>query len=345
MASLSPYRSPITNRDGLNLDLNENTAGCSPRVLARLRSLTERDVSLYPNRETGERRIADFLELDPAQVLLTNGIDDALLLLFAAYLDPGDELILADPTFLMYFVYGQALGANIVRIDATEDLSFPAGQVLDRISSRTRAIAIANPNNPTGMVVSRADLLRVIQAAPNAAVLVDEAYFEFHGETLVPELADHSNLFIARTFSKAYGMAGLRLGLLAGAREQIDALRGFCSPFNVSVAALACLDEALADCEFVGRYVSEIKFGRERLSQACRELGLWCWPSRANFVLVRVGNGAKAFAEDLAKRRIRIRDLSSSPGCSGCVRITVPTESQMDTLLSAIRESIAEQRR
>jgi len=313
-------------------------------VLARLRALGERDVSMYPDREKGEQHVADFLALDASQVLLTNGIDDALLLLFSAYLDPGDELILADPTFVMYGVYGQALGAIVSRIMPTQDLSFPVTQVLDRISSHTRVITIANPNNPTGMAVTQADLLRIVQAAPDAAVLVDEAYFEFHGETVISRIADYPNLFVARTFSKAIGMAGLRLGVLAGAREQIAPLRAFCSPFNVNTVALACLHDALSDHEFVSHYVGEVKHGRERLAKACRELGMHCWPSRANFVLVHVGDSVKEFAAALAKRGIYVRDMSSSPGCAGCIRITIPTESQMDRLLSALPESFVGQR-
>src|SRR6202158_4141242 len=233
IARLSPYHSPIVSRDGLSLDLNESMAGCSPRVLARLRSLSAAEVSLYPEREIGERLIANFLGIAPERLLLTNGVDEALSLLFANYLDPGDELLFADPTFVMYPMLGEALGATVVRLQSDEDLAFPAADLRARISPRTRVIAVANPHNPTGLLASRADLLRIAEAAPDAAVLVDEAYFEFCGETLAPDLGRHPNLFVARTFSKAYGLAGLRLGVLTGAAEQIGYLRRFCVTINV----------------------------------------------------------------------------------------------------------------
>ena len=350
IAGLNFYHSPIVSRHGLSLDLNESMAGCSPRVLARLRSLSAADVSLYPQREVGERMIANFLGIAPEQVLLTNGMDEALSLVFTSYLGPDDELLFADPTFVMYPMLGEALGAKVVRLQSGEDLALPAADFLARISPRTRVIAIANPNNPTGLASPRAGLLKIAEAAPNAAVLVDEAYFEFCGaaltcKTLIPDLARHPNLFVARTFSKAYGLAGLRLGVLTGAAEQIDYLRRLSLPFNVNSVALACLEEALADRVFVSEHVAQIKGGRERLAQLFEELGLHFWPSQTNFVLVRVGENAKAFVESMQRREVLVRDSSANPGCDGCVRITVGTPQQMDGVLQAIREAVAETRR
>ncbi len=350
IAKLSPYHSPIVSRAGLSLDLNESMAGCSPRVLARLRSLSATDVSLYPQRELGERLVANFLGIAPEQVLLTNGMDEALSLVFTTYLDPDDELLFGDPTFVMYPTLGEALGAQVVRLQSAEDLALPTADFLARISPRTRVIAIANPNNPTGLAASRVDLLKIAESAPDAAVLIDEAYFEFCGaaltcRTMIPDLALHPNLFVARTFSKAYGLAGLRLGVLTGAADQIDYLRRLSLPFNVNSVALTCLEEALADRAFVSEHVAQVKRGRERLAQLFDELGLRFWLSQTNFVLVRVGAKAKAFVESMQRRGILVRDSSANPGCDGCVRVTVGTPQQMDGVLRAIREAITEIRR
>jgi histidinol-phosphate aminotransferase len=345
IAGLGPYRSPIVSRDGLSLDLNESMAGCSPRVLARLRSLRAADVSQYPQRDLGERMVANFLGIPSDQVLLSNGMDEALSLLFTAYLAEGDELLFADPTFVMYPILGAALGANIVRVQSDEDLAFPVADLLARISPRTRVIAIANPNNPTGLAASRPDLLKIAEAAPDSVVLIDEAYFEFCGETLLPDLASHPNLFVGRTFSKAYGLAGLRLGVLTGAAEHIGYLRRLSLPFNVNAVALACLEEALADQAFVREHVTQVQQGRERLAQVFTKLGLKSWPSQTNFVFVRVGASARIFAESMRRGGILVRDFSASPACEGCVRITVGTPSQMDDVSQAIREAIAEARR
>src|SRR5260370_21562865 len=161
--------------------------------------------------------VATFLGIAPGQVLLANGMDEALSLLFATYLGPSDELLFADPTFVMYPMLGQALGARVVRLQSGEDMALPVADLLAHVSPRTRIIAISNPNNPTGLPAARADLLRIAEAAPDAAVLIDEAYFEFRGETLIPDLARHSNLFLAPHFSTAYGIPVRRLRRLISA--------------------------------------------------------------------------------------------------------------------------------
>jgi histidinol-phosphate aminotransferase len=349
---LHPYHSPIVSRAGLALDLNENAIGCSPRVLARLQSSSTEEVARYPKREAGEQLVANFLGIEPEQVLLTNGMDDALAQLFAAYLDVGDELLFADPTFVMYPMLGAASGAKVVRLQSGDDLTLPVVDFLKRITPRTRLIAIANPNNPTGLVAPRTDLLRIVEAAPHAAVLIDEAYYEFCGQTLIGDLPSHPNLFVARTFSKAYGLAGLRLGVLTGAPEQIEYIRRLCPPFNVNSVVLACLEEALADQSFVQDSVTQARNGCRQIEKLCAELNLHFWPSSANFVLVRLEQKAipegsqrplaAVFVAAMHRRGIEVRDASSNPGCEGCVRITAGTSEQMPKVLQAIREAAAE---
>jgi len=338
--SLHAYRSPIISRDGLCLDLNENMVGCSPRVLSRLRALTAEEVSKYPRREEGERLVAGHLGIAPEQVLLTNGMDEAIALLFSAYLDRGDELLFADPTFVEYPIQGAACGAHVIRVASGPDLALPVDAMLSRISPRTRVIAIANPNNPTGLTAPRGELLRIVEAAPDAGVLIDEAYFEFCGETMIGHLVRYPNLFVARTFSKAYGLAGLRLGVMTGAAEQVHFLRRFCPPFNVNSVVMACLEAALQDQEFVRDSIDQARSGCQQIEQLCGELGWKCWPSSANFVLVRVGASAD-FVSQMQSRGMLVRDVARNPGCDGCVRITVGTRQHMPGILAAIRESAA----
>jgi histidinol-phosphate aminotransferase len=202
-------------------------------------------------------------------------------------------------------------------------------------------IAIANPNNPTGTVVPREDLLRIARSAPNAAVLVDEAYFEFYGQSMLGAGNGFTNLFLARTFSKAYGMAGLRVGVLVGNAEQMRAVRRVSSPYNVNAAALACLPEALGDQAYIEQYVSAIRDSRTRFEQALENLGLQFWPSQANFVLVRVG-AATSFVEHMRRRGILVRDRSTDHGCEGCVRITLGPREHADRLLTALQETCDE---
>ena len=215
-------------------------------MLERLRQLQPEQMACYPEREPVEREVASFLGLPPEQVLLTNGVDEAIHLVCETYLEPDDDALIVVPTFAMYQICAAATGAQVVSIPTEADFRFPTSKILAYTTApKTRLIAIANPNNPTGAVASVEDLLLIARSAPQAAVLVDEAYFEFHGESLLEYVGQVQNLFVARTFSKAYGMASLRVGVLAGAAEQIQSLRRACSPYNVNGVALACLPAAL----------------------------------------------------------------------------------------------------
>jgi histidinol-phosphate aminotransferase len=340
--SLKEYHPPLGDRTGLRLDFNENTVGASSRVLRRLQQLTLEHLARYPLREPVEAQVAEFLGLHPEEVLLTNGVDEGIHLLCETYLSPGDEAIIVVPTFAMYEINAAATGARVVRVPALEDFSFPVERVLAAITSQTRLIAVANPNNPTGTIASADDLKRIANAAPQAAVLVDEAYFEFCGQTLLTSIRNLPNVFVARTFSKAYGLAGLRVGVLASSAEQMWMVRRVCSPYNVNAVALIALPDALGDQEYVRQYVGEVQRGRERLEHEFHNRHITYCPSEANFVLARIGPQHAAFVAAMKQRGILVRDRSSDPGCEGWVRITLGSESQTERLLSALNEVLAE---
>jgi histidinol-phosphate aminotransferase len=339
------YHPPLAGRSGLRLDFNENTAGCSPRVIERLRTITADDLSRYPEREPAEKLIAEWLGVEAGQVVLTNGVDEGIHLLCETYLQEGDEAIIAAPTFGMYEVYASATGAAVLRVPAGEEFQFPAEGMLASVTARTRLVAIANPNNPTGTAASAADLLAIADRAKDAAVLVDEAYFDFYGRSVIGEIGKQENLFVARTFSKAYGMAGLRVGVLVGPAAQMEMVRRIASPYNVNAVALACLPAALADRDYVEAYVAVVRRGRARLQDELEALGIKHWPSEANFVLAQFGPARESFVAGMRRRGILVRDRNSDPGCAGCVRITVGTEEQMDALVAALRECVGEIRR
>lgn len=343
--SVPAYHPPLAGREGLRLDFNENVVGCSPRVLARLRNLTAEDLARYPEREPVERELAEFLGVSPSELLFTNGVDEAIHLLCHSYLEAGDEALIVQPTYSMYRIYMMAAGANVLSVPSGPDFEFPVKSLLASISPRTRLIAIANPNNPTGTAAAQQDLVSIAQAAPAAALLVDEAYFEFYGETVLPTRTGFPNLFVARTFSKAYGMAGLRIGALVGDAEQMATVRRVASPYNVNAVALSCLPDALADRDYMREYVSEVRECRMRLEQAFQECGIRFWPSQANFALLRVGSTSaisSVFVDCMRQRGILVRDRSSDPGCEGCVRITIGSREHADRLLVALHETVEE---
>jgi histidinol-phosphate aminotransferase len=345
LANVPAYHPPLAGRNGLRLDFNENTVGCSPRVIEKLRQITPEDIARYPVREAAEETVAKHFNVRSSEVLLTNGVDEAIHLLCQSYLDPGDDAMIVEPTYSMYRIYMAGAGAEVTAVNSGKDFGFPADELCQRIASRTRLIAIANPNNPTGAIVSADDLRRIARSAPNAAVLVDEAYFEFYGETLLPERGGLANLFVTRTFSKAYGLAGLRLGVLAGDAGQLSAIRRIASPYSVNAVALACLPAALADEAYVNEYVRDVRESRCRLEQFLDAKGIRFWKSHANFVLVRVGASrteATAFVAAMRRRGILIRDRSGDVNCEGCVRITLGPREHPDRLLAALDDAFAE---
>lgn len=339
---MKEYHPPLGNRDGLRLDFNENTLECSPQVLKVLRELSPADLTRYPEREPVERLVAQHLGLAADQVLLTNGVDEAIHVLCQTYLDTADEMLLPVPTYSMYEVYASAIDARIVAVQASADFQFPHQQLLDAISPRTRIIAIANPNSPTGSIATRDQIIAIVARAPHAVVFVDEAYFHFFGQTVVDLIGRYPNLLLARTFSKAYGLAGLRVGALAGPVDVIRWLRRVISPYSVNSLALASLPAALADSEYLEWYVGEVRSARTELLAALQALKIRSWPSEANFILVDIGPKHDAFVAAMKRRGVLVRDRSSDPGCEGCVRITVGIGAQMAVAIDALTGAIEE---
>jgi histidinol-phosphate aminotransferase len=339
--AMKEYHPPLGSRDALRLDFNENTVACSPRVREVLSAISAGLLTRYPEREPVEAIVAGHLGLKPDQVALTNGVDEAIHVLFETFLETGDELLLPVPTYTMYEVYASATEARVVAIQAADDLAFPFERLLAALSPRTKIIAIANPNSPSGSVATRAQLLEIQRRAPQAVLFVDEAYFHFHGESLIDLAGTVPNLVVARTFSKAYGLAGLRLGLLAGPAELMRWIRRVLSPYSVNSLALACLPAALEDSGYVKGYVSEVLAARAEFEAALDAARVRRWPGRANFVLVEIGPRHAEFVRLMREAGVLVRDRSSDPGCDGRVRITIGTREQMCNAAAALYEALA----
>ncbi len=339
--AMKEYHPPLGCRDALRLDFNENTLACSPKVREVLGRITAGDLTRYPEREPVEAVVAAHLDLAPQQVALTNGVDEAIHVLFETFLESDDELLLPVPTYTMYEVYASATDARVVPVLAADNLQFPFERLLAAITPRTKIIAIANPNSPSGSVATRAQILEIASRAPQAVVLVDEAYFHFHGETVMDLLSSVPNLIVARTFSKAYGLAGLRLGLLAGPVELMRWVKRVLSPYSVNSLALACLPPALEDATYLDWYVGEVVQARAEFGAVLDAAEVRRWPSHANFVLVEIGARHAEFVRLMSTAGVLVRDRSSDPGCDGRVRITIGTRQQMRQAALVLNETLA----
>jgi len=340
--AMPEYHPPLAGRDALRLDFNENTFAASPKVVERLRQVTAEGLTKYPEREGMERVAAAHFGLQPDQLLLTNGVDEAIHLVCAAFLEEGDEALIATPTFFMYDVSASMMTAGLKKVQSDASLEFPYARLLAAITPKTKLIIVASPNNPTGAVADREQLLAICAAAPHAVVMVDEAYYHFYGETLLADVAHVPNLLVARTFSKAYGLASLRIGMLAGNAQLLQYVRKVSSPYNVNGVALDCLPVALADEAYVAWYAEQVRVGLARMMDGLRALGVGFFPSHANFVLMRIGAKHAELVKAMRARGVLLRDRSADPGCKGYVRITIGVEQHVTRGLTALAESLAE---
>jgi len=335
---MAPYKPPTGGRAGLlRLDFNENTIGPSPKVLERLREATAGDfLTLYPEYEVARERMAAFFGVTADQVVFSDGTDEGIHILVQAYVEPGEEVLIPWPTFPMYKFYAEAAGAEPVLVHRDpETLDFPTEALIRRIGPKTKAILIANPNNPTGGTAEPEDLERVLEAAPEAAVLVDEAYIEFYGETTLPWLSRFGNLFVSRTFSKAWGLAGLRVGCLLSQAENAQWVRRGQSPYSLNSVGVECALAAIEDREYVENYVREVVASRATLEKALDEAGIKRWTSAANFVLARFPDPG-LICRALRDRGVLVRDRGHE--VPGAIRLGVGTAEQTGRLIAALRE-------
>jgi histidinol-phosphate aminotransferase len=337
---MAPYSPPTGGRRGkLRLDFNENTVGCSPRVIEFLRrSLQPDGLAVYPEYTGARPALAAFFGVEPDQLLLSNGTDEAIQVIVNTYVDDGEDVLLLKPSYAMYRFYCELAGAAIREIDYRPGgLAFPFEELLAAIRPSTKAILIANPNNPTGTGIGLEEIEAILTAAPRAAVLIDEAYFEFCGVTALPLLNRAANLFVSRTFSKVYGMAAMRLGCVFSQAANIAYLHKAQSPYSVNALAAAAAAEAVRDTAYIRGYVAEVLASRELLYQGFERLGIPYFRSQANFVLFQAGARAIEIRDKLRDRSVLVRDRSYE--LEGCVRVTAGTREQTEQFLAALGES------
>ena len=336
---MAPYSPPTAGRaDKLRLDFNENTVGCSPRVIEYLKqSLDASGLAVYPEYGEAKAALAEFFRVHPEQFVLTNGTDEAIQVFINTYVDDGDEVLLLRPAYAMYRFYSEVAGASVREIPYDgAAMDFPLANLLDAITPSTRAVLIANPNNPTGTGLSLPAIERILKRARKAVVFVDEAYFEFSGVTALGQIERFPNLFVSRTFSKVYGMAAMRLGCLFSHPANIAYLHKAQSPYSVNTLAILAAQAAIRDIAYIESYVAEVLAARELLCVGLEKLKITYVPSSANFLLIHAGTRAIEIRDYLRAQGILVRDRSYE--VPGCVRITVGTREQTRRLLAALEE-------
>lgn len=334
------YSRPLSPSAGLRLHLNENTAGCSPKVLEALRAIDAHQVAVYPDYEAATRRCAASLGVDPAWVQLTNGLDEGIWAAASACMRAGGfgtEAVIPEPTFDMYGASVRAAGGRVVAIPPGPDLAFPSDGVLRAIGPSTRLVYLCSPNNPTGLAIPADTIGRISRAIPDGGILfLDEAYVDFAEGSFLPLLSQYPNVVVGRTFAKALGLAALRIGCIVAQPTTLAVLQAVIPPYSLNVCAIEAMRAALDDEGYRRWYCGQVAESRRVVYEACGRLGLRFWPSEANFVLVRVGGRCREIVSSMAAGGIHVRDRSGEPGCEGCLRITAGVVEHTRAALAAL---------
>lgn len=334
---MDPYSPPLEERNNyLRLDFNENTSEIPGLFRKQLRNITTDNISSYPRYRNLYKALARFTKYPESQIIATNGTDEAIKLVVDCYCDCNDEVVLLSPSYSMYRFYSQLNGAKIRSVSYGNDFEFPTGQLLNKVSRRTRLLFLGNPNNPTGTTVPSETIPQISRKMKNGIIFVDEAYYEFNRQSVVNYVKKLDNVVVSRTFSKAYGLAGLRIGFMVGPKEMVSIFKKAHSPYSVNQIAVELAIYAMKKSKSIKRYSDEIIQNREFLKRKLNRLGVKTFPSKANFILVDMGEKAEKVIYRLKAKGILIRNMKKIYGAPGLARITVGTRNQIDMLLNEL---------
>lgn len=333
--------------DVIKLASNENPLGVSPKALAAMKAALPK-LNHYPNSAGYEFRsaLAEKFDVDRSQIAIGNGADDLILELSMAFLEDDDEVVVSRSSFPMYDIYTHAMRARLVKTPLTAELGIDLDAMADAITDRTKLVYVCNPNNPTGMIVSADEIDAFIQRVPESVLIVlDEAYYEMVDSDSYPDSLAYvregrKNVFVLRTFSKVYGLAGIRIGYGFAHPDVISTLLKIKPPFNVNVLAQAAGIAALEDQAFVIQSVDANKAGRQVLCHEFDRLGLSYAESHTNFILIRIGPNASIIQQDLLERGVIVRP------CGGYdlpefLRISIGTPEQNERFIMTLSEILA----
>lgn len=339
MASYSPPLAGRREYSGLLLDFNERTIPVSKNVTKALQKfLGGKNLQVYPEYFDVSEKIARYCAVNSDQIMLTNGSDQGIDLIFRTFTKRKSKVIIPSPSFAMFYQCAEIADNKIVTPLYREDLSFPFEEVLEAIDEQTKLVVICNPNNPTGTIISPKNIERIVKKAfsVGAITYVDEAYFEFSKVTAIPLLKFYPNLIITRTFSKAFGLASLRLGYIIANKELIIEMQKVQGPYDINMPAIYAALASLGNIEDIQNYVDEVmEKAKPKVENFFKEKDIKFFLSAANFILFKPKN-AKTVFEKLKENGVLVRPRGGER-IEETVRITIGTVSQMEEFIKAYK--------
>ncbi len=336
------YKPPLEGRsakDYLLLDFNERTIGPGSKVKEALKNFIDSDkTQVYPEYGDLEERIAQYAKVKSGQVMVTNGADQGIDIICRAHLDKGDKAIIPFPSFAMHYQSAGIQGAEILEpAYGVENGSFPLEEVLNLLEDeKVKLVIICNPNNPLGVLTPIEDIEKIIKKTKEkeTAVLDDEACFDFCGVTTKDLIDKYDNLFIVRTFAKAYGLSSLRAGYVISQEKNIQELKKIRGPYDVNMFAKMAILAALKNPKYVEDYIKEVmEISKPKLEEFLREKGVFFYPSQANFLLLKIKNPEKII-EGLKEKGILVRPKPAPDG-KLAIRITIGTLEDTERFIKA----------
>ena len=322
----------------LKLDANENLYGASPKVYEALKTLGQKEISFYPAYGELRQKIAEFNRFEVSNIKVTDGADEALSGIIQAYLGEGDFFLTLKPSFEMPVIYAKIAGAQVLETEYDANFTFPV-EMFDAYLSdeRVKVVYLATPNNPTGTIISPEILSRILAKSRNKAVILDETYANFYGESFKGVVRKYDNVFIVRSFSKDFGLAGLRLGYVISAEENIKVLDKVISPYSVNAAAIVAGLAALKDFKYFLDIKNEVARSKIKLTKLFTSLGCKVYPSEANFILINCGQKFDYLCELFERNNIAVKKFKDNELLKNHIRITIPPENKLDLIEDAVK--------
>lgn len=336
---MKPYNPPLEGRSkykGMLLDFNERTQPPQGKVIRVLEKLVKKQkLQIYPEYFDLEKKIAKYAGVNPNQIMITNGSDQGTDIIFRTFTEKGDKVIIPSPSFAMFYQCAQVVGNKILSpLYRENNLSFPLEEVLVAIDNQVKLIVICNPNNPTGTAISVDNIKKIAKKAKNAIIYVDEAYFEFSKISAITLIKKYPNIIITRTFSKAFGLASLRIGYVIARKEYIAEMLKVRGPYDVNMAAYYAASTALADRKTMENYVNEVmKKAKPLVEKFFFEKGVPYYSSAANFILFRPNNADHTW-QSLKKIGFLLRPQNKQ-NIKNTLRVSIGTVKQMKKFIAA----------